>query len=421
MAADLLNDWFVTKQFPDRSIPSGIARRGLVTEMLYGSVRMRRQLDWLMDQMVSRQTDDAARALLHIGLYQIFHMQQVPEYAAVSETVDAARALCSDPTARFVNAILRRTLRERETLDAALAKQSPGVRFSHPDTLVERWISTYGPVRAERLMGINNTPAPLTIIPNRLVTDMASTVAALTAAGIENHPHPLTPERAIVLAPGTSVDAIPGFKEGVVTIQDAATLGATDLLAAQPGELIIDACAAPGGKSVQLGQDSLNQASIVALDLHDDRLALLEQTTTRLGVKVELRKGNATDAASLLAATDGRAPDAILLDVPCSNTGVLRRRPDARWRFRERRIIQLQKVQRAMLDAAAAVLAPGGRIIYSTCSIEPDENGRLVAAWCRDNPTFKIVGSHPELPALGAQDGAFACRIEHIPAGETAE
>jgi transcription termination factor NusB len=111
MAADLLHDWFVTKQFPDRSVPSGIARRALVTEMLYGAVRMRRQLDWIMAQLVSRQTDEPARALLHIGLYQLLHMDQVPEYAAVSETVDAARALCSAPTARFVNAILRRALR----------------------------------------------------------------------------------------------------------------------------------------------------------------------------------------------------------------------------------------------------------------------------------------------------------------------
>ena len=132
LAAGLLHDWFVTRQFPDRSIPSGIPRRALVTEMLYGAVRMRRQLDWIMGQLVNRQTDDEARALLHIGLYKLFHMEQVPEYAAVSETVDAARALCSAPTARFVNAILRRAIRERETLTAALAKQCPGIRLSHP-------------------------------------------------------------------------------------------------------------------------------------------------------------------------------------------------------------------------------------------------------------------------------------------------
>ncbi len=196
--------------------------------------------------------------------------------------------------------------------------------------------------------------------------------------------------------------------------QDPATLAATGLLRLQPGLRVLDACAAPGGKTAQIAAAMQGQGTLVAMERHPDRLSRLNENLVRLGLKawVQVRQGDAGDPA--LLATLGTF-DRILLDAPCTNTGVLRRRPDARWRFSSARLRTMTGRQHRLLAALLPLLAPQGRLVYSTCSLEPEENGELAAAVCRGQPGFAVVETRDHLPSRDGTDGAFACAIERKP------
>jgi 16S rRNA (cytosine967-C5)-methyltransferase len=387
----VLTRWLATRDFPDRLIPDG-PDRAFITDLVYTAVRRHRTLVWALEQLVRKMPKGETEAALLAGACQILFMPSVADYAAVNETVEAAK-VASPQTAGLVNGVLRNLLRRREELQAALAKQPLGVRLSHPDSLLTRWVARYGEAEAAALCEWNNAPA--------------ETFVAYPPGAAE----PFAP-----VPRGTRVESIPGYAEGAFIVQDPATAPALELLALKPGLRVLDACAAPGGKTVQMawrmGPPAGPGHQLVALDLHEDRLATVRANLARTRQEwVEVRQGDLTERPQEALAPFGPF-DRILLDAPCSNTGVLRRRPDARWRWTTKRMKALAETQAKMLEACLALLAPGGRLVYSTCSLEPEENRRQISALRKAHPEVACVGVEERVPTRSQTDGSFACALE---------
>jgi 16S rRNA (cytosine967-C5)-methyltransferase len=309
--------------------------RALLTTIVYGVTRWRRPLDWLIDRCAQR-VDPVIRQHLRVALFQIRHLDRVPRHAAVHEAVELAKGV-SKRSAGFVNAVLRKAA------DMPVP-DNVGLRTSHPDWLVERWRARFPNVVP--ILEAGNAILPVTARVNRLKVKDGPDVVE-----IEGDPA-----------------AAPGFAEGHFTVQDETSMKVAPLLAPRPGERVLDLAAAPGGKTTHLAELMGGRGLVVAVDL-PERVRLVREAAKRLGLEnIRCLGGDAANVAFL-------APfDAILLDAPCSNTGVLARRPDVRWRLRERDIAGAAEIQRRLLRNAARLLKPGGRLVYSTCSLEPEEN-----------------------------------------------
>ena len=391
----VLTRWLETHDFPDRLIPD-VPDRAFITDLVYTTVRRHRTLLWALEQLVKKMPKGETEAALLIGACQILFMPSVADYAAVNETVEAAK-LASKQTAGLVNAVLRNLLRKRDALLADLAKQSLGIRTSHPDSLITRWLEHFGETETLALCEWNNTPAD---------TYIASPPGA--------------PEPFSLVPHGTRVDALPGYAEGAFIVQDPGTAPAVELLAVKPGLKVLDACAGPGGKTVQIawrmGKPSSDSNHVlVALDLHEDRLETVRANLARTKQTwVTVCQGDLTDNPRAALDPFGLF-DRILIDAPCSNSGVLRRRPDARWRWTTKRMKKLASTQAVMLENALALLAPGGRLVYSTCSLEPEENRKQIAALRRVHPELTCIAVEERIPTRSQTDGAFACALERQP------
>lgn len=382
--------WLETKKFPDRMI-SDSPDRGFVTDLVYTAVRHFRTLDWMLGQLVKKMPVGESRAALLVGAAQLLKMRDVKEYAAVHETVAAAK-LASKASAGFVNGVLRNLIRNRERLENELTRQSPGVRYSHPDALVVRWLERYGAKDTAALCAWDNTPA--------------DTFLAYPPASGKDF---------VKLEHGRRVEDVEGYADGAFIVQDPATAGAIELLDVKPGMRVLDACAAPGGKTVQIGWRMGGRADgqkLVAMDLREDRLEAVRDNLKRTKMDwVEVKCGDLADDVAALKAELGTF-DRILIDAPCSNTGVLRRRPDARWRWSGTRMKQLAETQQSMLIHGMELLAPGGLLVYSTCSLEPEENRRQINLLRKRYPNLQCRGVVERLPFRNGTDGAFACALE---------
>jgi len=295
----------------------------------------------------------------------------------------------------LVNGVLRNLLRKREELSARLARAPLGVRVSHPDALLTRWVARWGDVETQALCEWNNQPAQ---------THLAW--------------RPGSAEAFTTLPRGQRVEQAEGYADGAFIVQDPATAVAIRLMALTAGLRVLDACAAPGGKTIQMawrmGVPRNGEHRLVALDRHEDRLDVLRENLRRTQQTwVDVVQGDLSDGSGS-ALTSLGVFDRILIDAPCSNTGVLRRRPDARWRWSTKRMKKLCELQSTLLTSALDRLAPGGRIVYSTCSLEPEENRRQIAALRRAHPDVACVGVEECLPTRTQTDGAFACALERV-------
>ena len=369
----------------------GASDRKLLHAILYSVLRNRSLLDHWISKLRNGKLDPETRDVLRVGLCQTL-LLGLPDHAAVNETVEAGKACVRG----LINAVLRRSIKIRSQLLEEIPTLPPAVAHSHPDWLFKRWRIAFGKQESIALMEWDNRPSetyfrinPLTETP----TDL----------------------------PGTAVDGADGFYQldgplptdllasGAIYIQDPATRHCIDLLAPQPGERILDACAAPGGKAFLIAAAMGSAESLLCTDSNAKRLPRLKENLQRLHAGAgEVACHDWTQAAP--EAWHG-AFDAILLDVPCSNTGVLRRRIDVRWRLKPLDIETITKIQRSILENAMPCLKPGGRIVYSTCSIEAQENQQLVEAFVKDHPEFKLLETRDALPFRDGTDGAFAARI----------
>ena len=411
VAARLVGRWLRAGHFPDRLLEQDVAARPFVMEVVFGVARRKRSLEWIVARCAAKPPDDQVLPYLLVGLYQILFMDQVAQYAAVNETVEALKAAHRTSAAGYVNGILRRAIRERAPLRRELESQPLGVRESHPDLLVERWASQFGETRAEGLCRWNNTRPPITLRPNRRLNSVGEYASLLKASGVEAVPHPFAPDEFVDLPHGVRVTELPGYAEGRFSVQDPATSASVRLLDPQPGERVLDACAAPGGKTMMMAERMNDSGEIVAADSQTDRLAVLRENLQRMAIRSATIVQADAARPDFAGVADGRPFDRILLDVPCTNTGVLRRRPDARWRFSEARLTEATRTQSALLDVVAGLLKPGGRLVYSTCSLEPEENERLVEAWLAAHPRFKLLDSRRLFPPETQTDGAYAAAV----------
>jgi 16S rRNA (cytosine967-C5)-methyltransferase len=411
VAAEIITQWLVDRRFPDRQLAKIQDDNAFIMEVVNGVVRKHNILRWLEQGMVPKEPEPFFKAVLYVGLYQLLFMDNVEEYAALNETVEAAKGRPGGPgNASMVNAVLRRAQREREQIFLELEKQPEDIRLSHPDFLLERWRRQFGEIEARKLAEWNNQPPDTILRVEQAVISPSDFTAKLAEAGIELEAHPFSDrEKFYTLPRGLSVRNVPGYAEGWFTVQDPATSVSIDLLRPVPGESVLDACAAPGGKTAMIASRMKGEGQLVAMDLHDDRIATLKENMARLDLGwVELVQG---DALAPQKALGDRKFDAILLDVPCLNTGVLRRRIDARWRVNSNRIKSMTETQYALLSACAELLKENGRIVYSTCSLEPEENEDLVARWVREHPGFSKEKARKTFPPKSGTDGTFAAVI----------
>lgn len=402
LALTALREWRSGQQFADailarllRASDLAAPDRAFATELFYGVLRNLTLLDFWIGTLRSTHLDHDARDLLRLGIYQLFFLQ-TPEHAAVYETVELAGAKARS----LINAVLRNALRKKEQLAENASAQDPSVRTSHPQFLIDRWEKNLGRENTAALCDWNNHPALVYARINQLKISVDEFLAK------HSDSEPL-PQRDNFVRLGS----IPGdaLAAGHCYIQDPSTASACLLLDPKPGERVLDACAAPGGKTAYLAELMKNDGFILACDRDQGRIRTLQDNLERLGVGIA--QGVQHDWAGGTPLPDGAAFDRILIDAPCSNTGVMRRRVDVRWRLTAKDFPRMQEEQLRILRATVPFLKTGGIMVYSTCSIEPEENERIVAAILREFPFLKFGGQISLLPFRDGFDGAFAAKL----------
>ncbi|HEY1170834.1 MAG TPA: 16S rRNA (cytosine(967)-C(5))-methyltransferase RsmB [Verrucomicrobiae bacterium] len=385
--------------------------RGLVQELVYGIVRARGTLDWLIDRKTDgRPQKSDLRLLLRLGLYQLFWLDRIPDHAAVHETVELAREFGYGPQSGFINATLRGYGREKEATQQLLAElklKDPALGWSQPAWLVEKWLNRFGQEDTQKLLAWNNT-APATFARLNTTRTNAEQIIPLWRAEMVEYDFFtrdwLDEHLMFRFKSHPALETLPSFRQGLFYVQDPSTLLAVRMLDPKPGERILDACAAPGGKATYIAQKIGSSGLVVARDVSEARLKLVKENCKRLGfttVETDL-----ADEPKLKFRFDR-----ILVDAPCSNTGVLRRRVDLRWRIRAEEIDRLRVQQLELLRKAAAQLAPKGTLIYSTCSLEPEENRDVVNTFLELEKGYKLEVDRELIPFKDGVDGAYVAKL----------
>ena len=379
--------WLKTKDFPANLLPEG-PDRAFVQDLVYTVIRRLRPLRKVLGVLVAKWPKGELEALLYVGAAQILYLGEVPDYAAVNETVEAAKMCPNRNIAKVVNGVLHNLIRRRAEFEQLIAAAPVEERESFPTELVRRWTARFGAENAAKLCAWHNEPAE---------TFLARPDGSFVAI-----------ER------GKKVQDVPGYAEGAFIVQDPGTGLAVELMGVYPGDFVLDACAAPGGKAIQL---AWRGANVTACEVNPKRRRTLEANLARVGLAESVA---VVDSLSPLTPATGRQPPItshqspvtkILVDAPCSNTVVLRRRPDARWNWSVEKLEALVKLQAEILDRAAALVPSGGTLVYSTCSNEPEENLEQVKAFCLRHPEFRLDVSRESLPFESGCDGAFAARL----------
>ena len=419
VCADLRRGELLDPAFEGRVGVLDARDRRWTQELVYGMLRRRAELDAHLDARVRgglARLDPDLIDLLRLGVYQLLRMRSVPAYAAIAQTVELAKQRHGMGASRLANAVLRRVDREREQL-ALPAVSDPvealALRWSHPRWLVARWVARWGAAETEQLLAANNSEAPTVLRPYGIVREQLE--ATLESAGAHVSDVPLVPD-SIQLGAGVSLTELGAYRKGLFFVQDPASTLITRYADIAADATVADLCAAPGGKALELSRAA---RLVVAADRS---FARVERLVTNL------RRVESRTVFPLVA--DARFPairpvDAVLLDVPCTGTGTFRRHPDARWRLKVSDLAVMAALQRSILGAAAQVVRPGGLLIYSTCSLEPEENDAQVERFLAEHPEWRLdppaAGVVPDgvldagrlrtLPHRHGVDGAFAARL----------
>lgn len=403
--------------------------RRLAVELINGVVRRRATLDALITPHVARprhRIEGELWTLLQLGTYQLAFLDAIPAYAAVNETVALAKAIGRRGWDGFANGVLRavQSLLTDQSINEPAADALPrsdsryrrmsravfpppstdaagyvAEAFSFPRWLIERWQDRFDLSELCRLGFWFDQPSALSLRVNELKSTRDDLLAKLMADGVPARPASL-PE-AILLDGTLRIDSLPGFTAGLFTVQDESAMQAVDLLGPQSGETILDLCAAPGAKTTHLAERMKNTGSIIASDVRPERIQRINENCRRLGISIVKTALVSPDGQDL----PGGPFDAVLVDVPCSNTGVLGKRPEARWRINAAQIAELTTQQKSLLVAACQRLKPAGRVVYSTCSIEPEENEQIVRQVLSEIPGVALVDERHHLPGKPADGG----------------
>ena len=357
--------------------------RGLLTQIVYGTIRYQGALDRIIQPHIPIEN----RIILRIAAYQLIYLSRIPRYAIVNESVDMAKIYSTIRSSRFINAVLRKWCREVPQVDE---------KYTHPEWLRKRWIRQLGHRQAEKLCSFNNQIPPLMVRINTLKVAPLSVKKQFKKIG-----HPLGYATEI----DGPVSKLRGFKEGYFQVQDISGMYVGDMVDVRPGMRVLDLCAAPGGKTCHIGQKMRNRGEIVAVDVSANKIDKIKENCRRLGIK---------NIKTVVG--DGRKInlgrfDWILVDAPCSNTGVLRRRIEARWRLRQDDFKRLAKLQLELLDNAARQVKRKGKIVYSTCSIDKEENRDVVEKFMKNHHGFRLQKVLIRTPYKDDMDGVYAALL----------
>lgn len=398
--------------------------RRFARELVYGMLRRRSWLDALLEQRVRgglARLDADLLDLLRLGAYQLLTMRSVPAYAAIAQTVELAKRRHGIGAGRLANAVLRRLDRERDALHVDLPADpidALALSESHPRWLVARWTARWGEEETRRLLQANNTEAPLVARPIHAVREQVE--ASLEAAGVSVADAPLVPDSILLASPISALTELGAFRQGLFHLQDPASTLVTRYAAIPEGATVADVCAAPGGKTVELSRSA---GTVFSSDLSFARLRRVVENVRRMDL-----------LNVVVYVADARRPvlrevDAVLIDAPCTGTGTFRRHPDARWRLRTSDLAVMAALQREILRGASEIVKPGGLLVYSTCSLETEENDTQVERFLTEHRNWRLeppaeVGTVPAtvldagrlrvLPQRHGTDGAFAARLRRV-------
>jgi 16S rRNA (cytosine967-C5)-methyltransferase len=419
ITADLRSGEMLDSSFEKRAVDLDARDRRWLRELIYGMLRQRGTIDAILEERVRgglSRVDSDLVDLMRLGVYQLLHMGSVPAYAAIAQTVELAKVRHGIGASKLVNAVLRRIDRESNDLTVPIPPdpvEGMAVRYSHPRWMVARWLKRYGEEGTTVLLMKNNAEAPVVIRPYGIVREQLE--AMLEGSGVEVEDAPLARD-SIQISGGISLTDLGAFRQGLFFVQDPGSTLVGQYAAIPQDAGVADLCAAPGGKSLELSRVA---KFVIASDRSIYRLGRLLDNRARLEANhIHVMVADARFPAI-------RPVDAVLIDVPCTGTGTFRRHPDARWRLRISDLSVMAALQASILKAAATAVKPGGLLIYSTCSLEPEENELQVQDFLAKNPDFRLdpppSGVVPAetldngflrvLPQVHGTDGAFAARL----------
>ncbi|MBI1930162.1 16S rRNA (cytosine(967)-C(5))-methyltransferase RsmB [Candidatus Poribacteria bacterium] len=406
----------------------GQADRGLLNELVYGAIRWRKQLDWVLGHFIEPnfRLDRRTQNLLRLGAYQLLHLDKIPPHAAIYEMVELAKP--RRKTAGFINAVLRSVQRGANRLEYPALESQPAqhiaISRSYPLWLVERWLAQHGVAWTLAFCRASNQIAPLSIRVNTLKTDRAELVRSLTADGASVKASQIAPD-GLLLLDAPPLQSLQAYLDGWFYVQDESAMLVAHLLRPQRGEKVVDLCAAPGGKTTHIAQLMGNSSEIIAIAPSQDKVQRIEENCRRLGVTTIQTRTADVAIATLDILEDAGA---VLIDAPCSGLGTLRRHPDIRWKKSPEQIDELAQLQLQILKNVARQVKPGCVLVYSTCSTEPEENEGVVRRFLGTHPHFIIETAGGFLPFIPSSaitpegflqtfphehgiDGAFAARL----------
>jgi 16S rRNA (cytosine967-C5)-methyltransferase len=399
--------------------------KGLLTEIVHGVLRWQNRLDWVLNGFSHgnfAKSEINVKNTLRVALYQILFLDRVPHAAAVNEGVEFIKRIRGDKPAGLVNAVLRNIIRNIEGIRYPLVEEDPvqhlAIYYSHPHWIVRRWVARFGFEETKKLLIAGNERPFLTLRINKLKTDPGAFLRQLEQQGIaytgSSHIDYFVKVKSLA-----RIGQMELFRSGMFTIQDESAALPCLLLAPKPGERVIDLCAAPGGKTTNMAELMNNEGEVIAVDKYEAKLNLIRASCDRLGLRnVRLV---AADAQSL----ETESADRVLLDAPCSGLGVLSKKPDIKWKRDVSDLLKLTRIQSDLMDNAARLVKPGGALVYSTCTTEPEENQEMVRAFLQRHPEYTLDPAGPyvnadlvnpegcveTLPHRHAMDGSFAARL----------
>ena len=411
--------------------------RNLVCQLVYGVVRYKRSLDILIDNLgkkKAQQQPPKLRIILYLGLYQLRYLTQIPESAAVNTSVELAKTQGLKKLAGVVNGILRNYLRRVSKTGDSLGDlvQLPsnpikqlGIIYSFPDWIVETWSQQLSLTETEQLLTWFNQTPSIDLRVNILRTSVAQVESALENIGVTSSRIPYLPQALRLTKSSGAINQLPGYREGWWSVQDSSAQLVTHLLDPQPGETIIDACAAPGGKTTHIAELMGDRGMVWAFDRSEQRLKKVQANAQRLQLKsIQIQAGDSRNLSQFKSQCDR-----LLLDVPCSGLGTLHKRPDIRWRQTPEKITELSLLQQELLSTAATWVKPQGILVYATCTINPQENEKVVQLFLDSHPDWSISipatksivnnfdisqGWIKVYPHLYDMDGFFMVRLKKI-------
>ncbi|MBE1446333.1 16S rRNA (cytosine(967)-C(5))-methyltransferase RsmB [Paenibacillus sp. OAS669] len=388
------------------------ADAGLATEIVYGTLQRLNTIDYFLERFVAKgmaKLQPWVRSLLRMSFYQMMYLDRIPDHAVVNEAVNLAKKKGHQGISGMVNGVLRNVIRQKDTLtipDKLPPVERISLKHSHPEWMVMRWIRQLGEERTERICEANNIPPRVSLRANTAKLSRDELVERLREAGYEAEPSELAPA-GVVVKGGGNMALTPWFAEGLFSIQDESSMLVAEAVDPKPGDKVLDCCAAPGGKTMHIAEKMDDQGEVWACDIHEHKEKLIREQAERLGLQSV--RTLTSDARKLKERFAPGSFDRILLDAPCSGLGVIRRKPDMKWVKQEQELGPICNIQHELLSEVHSLLKPGGVLVYSTCTIEHNENEGMMRRFLQEHPEFELTegGMRQIYPDEHQSDGFF--------------